>query len=63
MYTCQINNSQTNSINSNHINIDLSKYKKINSKTNVELYKETSSNNDGYYIGDISINKHNQNPI
>jgi hypothetical protein len=60
MYTCQINNSQTNSINSNHINIDLSKYKKINSKTNVELYKETSSNNDGYYIEfKIENNKYN----
>lgn len=60
MYTCQINNSQTNSINTNPINIDLSKYKKINSKTNVELYKETSSNNDGYYIEfKIENNKYN----
>lgn len=60
MYTCQINNNQTSLINTNPINIDLSNYKKINSKTNVELYKEISSNNDGYYIEfKIQNNKYN----
>ena len=53
MYTCEMRESEENteSTPTNMINIDMDKYKKINSKTNnVELYKQKNIDNDGYFI-------------
>ena len=50
MYTCEMENSEINSINTDISAIDLTNYKKIDSKTSVDLYKEQSSKSDGYYI-------------
>lgn len=65
MYTCKMNdtikqNELTSIHNSNFLDIDLKKYKKINSKTNVALYKEIASGSDGYYI-QFTIENNNYN--
>ena len=52
MYTCEMNNETiTNNTDIlNLLNINLNNYQKINSKTQIDLYKNKSIDTNGYYI-------------
>ena len=54
MYTCEMNNETDNIKRDrtifNLLNINLNDYQKINSKTQIELYKNKSLDTNGYYI-------------
>jgi len=52
MYTCEMNNEtkKKNIDILNLLNINLNNYQKINSKTQIDLYKSKSVDTNGYYI-------------
>lgn len=51
MYTCEMNNeTKKNTDILNLLNINLNNYQKINSKTQIDLYKSKSVDTNGYYI-------------